>query len=149
MAAYTIATHPVKDFDVWKSVFDKFEPVRKERGERSAVVLRHADDSNMVTIINTWDTIETAQAFFSQEELKAAMGEAGVTAPPTFVFANEAQTEQEAAGEVPDDLVDSLALIGPKEQIRDQVAEWKESAATTLLVGGDPNAIELMAELCL
>jgi len=54
------------------------------------VVLRHADDSNMVTIINTWDTIETAQAFFSQEELKAAMGEAGVTAPPTFVFPNEA-----------------------------------------------------------
>jgi hypothetical protein len=44
----------------------------------------------MVTIINTWDTIEAAQAFFSQEELKSAMGEAGVTAPPTFVFANEA-----------------------------------------------------------
>ena len=89
MAAYTIVTHPVKDFDVWKSVFDKFETVRKEGGERSAVVLRHADDSNMVTIINTWDTIEAAQAFFSQEELKSAMGEAGVTAPPTFVFANE------------------------------------------------------------
>jgi len=85
MAAYTIVTHPVKDFDAWKS-----ETVRKEGGERSAVVLRHADDSNMVTIINTWDTIEAAQAFFSQEELKSAMGEAGVTAPPTFVFANEA-----------------------------------------------------------
>jgi len=84
MAAYTIVTHPVKDFDAWKSVFDQFEPVRKEGGERSAVVLRHADDSNMVTI-------EIAQAFFSQEELmKAAMGEAGVTAPPTLVFANEA-----------------------------------------------------------
>ena len=90
MAAYTIATHPVKDFDTWKSVFDQFEPVRKAGGERSAVVLQHADDSNMVTVINTWDTIEAAQAFFSQEELKSAMGEAGVTAPPTFVFANEA-----------------------------------------------------------
>ena len=43
----------------------------------------------MVTIINTWDTIETAQAFFNREELKAAMGEAGVTAPPVFIFANE------------------------------------------------------------
>ena len=91
MAAYTIVTHPVKDFETWKSVFDQIAPVRKEGGERSAVVLRHADDSNMVTIINTWDTIEIAQAFFSQEELmKSAMGEAGVTAPPTFVFANEA-----------------------------------------------------------
>ena len=90
MAAYTITTHPVKDFGAWKAVFDQLEPVRKEGGERSAVVLRHAGDSNMVTVINTWDTIETAQAFFSRQELKAAMGEAGVTAPPTFVFANEA-----------------------------------------------------------
>ena len=90
MAAYTIASHPVKDFDTWKSLFDKFESVRKEGGERSAVVLRHSDDPNMVTVINTWDTIEAAQAFFSREELKAAMGEAGVTAPPPFVFANEA-----------------------------------------------------------
>jgi len=90
MAAYTITTHPVKDFDAWKAVFDQLEPVRKEGGERSAVVLRHAGDSNMVTVINTWDIIETAQAFFSRQELKAAMGEAGVTAPPTFIFANEA-----------------------------------------------------------
>ena len=90
MAAYNIATHPVKDFSAWKSLFDRFESVRKDGGERSAVVLQHADDPNMVTVINTWDTIETAQAFFSQEELKAAMEEAGVTAPPTFVFGNEA-----------------------------------------------------------
>ena len=90
MAAYTIATHPVKDFSAWKSLFDRFESVRKDGGERSAVVLQHADDPNMVTVINTWDTIDTAQAFFSQEELKAAMEEAGVAAPPTFVFGNEA-----------------------------------------------------------
>jgi len=88
MAAYTIATHPVKDFDAWKATFDQFEPIRKEAGERSAVVLRHADDPNMVTIINTWDSIEAPQAFFNREELKAGMAEAGVTAPPTMIFAN-------------------------------------------------------------
>ena len=90
MAAYTIASHPVRDFATWKSLFDQFEPIRKDGGERSAVVLRHSDDPNMVTVINTWETIETAKAFFNREELKSAMGEAGVTAPPTFVFANEA-----------------------------------------------------------
>ena len=89
MAAYTIATHPVRDFDAWKATFDQFEPIRKEAGERSAVVLRHADDSNMVTIINTWDSIEAPQAFLNREELKAGMAEAGVTAPPTIIFANE------------------------------------------------------------
>ena len=89
MAAYTIATHPVRDFDAWKAIFDQFEPIRKEAGERSAVVLRHADDLNMVTIINTWDSIEAPQAFLNREELKAGMAEAGVTAPPTMIFANE------------------------------------------------------------
>ena len=89
MAAYTIATHPVKDFNAWKAIFDQFEPIRKEAGERSAVVLRHADDPNMVTVINTWDSIETPQAFLNREELKAGMAEAGVTVPPTMIFANE------------------------------------------------------------
>jgi len=88
MAAYSIITHPVTDFDAWKTVFDRWEPVRKEGGELSAVVLRHSDDPNMVTVINTWDTVEAAQAFFVREDLKAGMGEAGVTAPPSFVFAN-------------------------------------------------------------
>ena len=89
MAAYTIATHPVRDFEAWKAIFDQFEPIRKEAGERNAVVLRHADDPNMVTIINTWDSIEAPQAFLNREELKAGMAEAGVTAPPTMIFANE------------------------------------------------------------
>ena len=88
MAAYSIITHPVTDFDAWKTVFDRWEPVRKEGGELSAVVLRHSDDPNVVTVVNTWDTVEAAQAFFAREDLKAAMGEAGVTAPPSFVFAN-------------------------------------------------------------
>ena len=86
MTAYSIATHPVKDFEAWKIVFDQFEPVRQESGERSAVVLRHSDAPNMVSVINTWDTIEIAQAFFAREDLKAGMAEGGVTAPPAFVF---------------------------------------------------------------
>ena len=90
MAAYTIATHPVKDFDAWKAIFDQFEPIRKEAGERSAVILRHANNPSMVTIINTWDSIDAPQEFLNREELKAGMAEAGVTAPPTIIFANEA-----------------------------------------------------------
>ena len=89
MTTYVIVTHPVKDFDTWKSVFDKFESVRKEGGEQSAVVLRHADDPNMVTVVNTWNSIDEFQAFFGQEELKAGMAEAGVAGPPTVILANE------------------------------------------------------------
>ncbi|HCU80089.1 MAG TPA: hypothetical protein DGN60_02860 [Chloroflexi bacterium] len=89
MTTYVIVTHPVKDFDTWKNVFDKFESVRKEGGEQSAVVLRHADDPNMVTVVNTWNSIDEFQAFFGQEELKAGMAEAGVAGPPTVILAND------------------------------------------------------------
>ena len=44
----------------------------------------------MVTVINTWDSIEAPQVFLNRTELKAGMAEAGVTATPTIIFANEA-----------------------------------------------------------
>ena len=88
MATYVIVTHPVKDFDAWKKVFDEFEQARKEAGELSAIVLRHADDPNVISVLNTWTTVDAAKAFLASEEIKMGMGEAGVTAPPTFVFAN-------------------------------------------------------------
>jgi hypothetical protein len=62
--------------------------VRQEGGELSVVVLQHSDDPNMVTVINTWDTIEIDQEFFTNKDLKSAMHDSGVTAPPTFVLAN-------------------------------------------------------------
>ena len=57
---------------------------------------------------------------------------------------------KEAAAEVPDDLVDAICLIGPKERVRDNLEAWKESNATMLVLQG-PNrdTIRTMAELCL
>lgn len=57
--------------------------------------------------------------------------------------------KKEATAAVPDGLVDALALVGPKERIRDRVEAWKASKASTLLIGGDSKAIRVMAELCL
>jgi hypothetical protein len=39
--------------------------------------------------------------------------------------------------------------VGPKEKIRDDLAAWQESIATTLLVGGSASTLKLMAELLL
>jgi len=56
----------------------------------------------------------------------------------------------EAMAMVPDKLVDETALVGPKERIRDRVAAWKASGVPTMLLGaGQPEALRLMAELCL
>ena len=78
----------MKDFDAWKNLFDQFEQLRKEAGELTAVGLRHAEDPNVVSVLNTWTSVEAAKTFVASEEIKKGMGEAGVTAPPTFVFAN-------------------------------------------------------------
>ncbi|HEX9122876.1 MAG TPA: LLM class F420-dependent oxidoreductase [Actinomycetota bacterium] len=40
---------------------------------------------------------------------------------------------REAAAQVPDDLIDELALVGPPERIRDRLGAWREAGATTLL----------------
>ncbi len=73
-------------------------------------------------------------------------------------FGAEARTVQDlyldgrkadAAAAIPTALVEQVALIGPKEKIRDDLQAWKESMATTLLVAGGIDTLRLMAELAL
>jgi F420-dependent oxidoreductase-like protein len=56
--------------------------------------------------------------------------------------------KQEAAAAVPDELVDEVALCGPRERIAERIEPWKSSPVTTLIVGTvQPEALELLAEL--
>ena len=57
--------------------------------------------------------------------------------------------KQEAAAAVPTSMVESIALLGPRDRIRDDLAVWRESIATTLVVspltsGGDPTALDTL-----
>jgi F420-dependent oxidoreductase-like protein len=53
----------------------------------------------------------------------------------------------EAAAAVPDALVDEVALCGPRERIRERLAEWKSAGVTTMLVTGDAVAVRTLAGL--
>jgi len=56
----------------------------------------------------------------------------------------------EAIAAVPDELVDEVALLGPKERIADGLEAWKESGIGTMVLGAaQPEALRLMAELVL
>jgi len=58
--------------------------------------------------------------------------------------------QREAIAAVPDELVDAVALVGPKERIADRLAAWRETPITTLIVGSpQPEALQVMAELVL
>jgi len=58
--------------------------------------------------------------------------------------------KQEATAAIPDDLVDDVALCGPKERIRERLSIWRDSPITTLnVMTFSVDGVRLMAELVL
>jgi F420-dependent oxidoreductase-like protein len=54
----------------------------------------------------------------------------------------------EAIAAVPDELVDEIALCGPRERIRERLAAWREAGVTTLICGAQSiEAIRAIAEV--
>ena len=57
---------------------------------------------------------------------------------------------RDATAAVPDDLVDAVALVGPKERIAERLEAWRETPVTTLLVGSpQPEALSVLAQILL
>jgi alkanesulfonate monooxygenase SsuD/methylene tetrahydromethanopterin reductase-like flavin-dependent oxidoreductase (luciferase family) len=59
--------------------------------------------------------------------------------------------KQEAEAEVPNELLDEVALVGPKERIIERLSRWKDAGSRgevgTMLVGvHDPAVLEVLAE---
>jgi F420-dependent oxidoreductase-like protein len=57
---------------------------------------------------------------------------------------------RDAIAAVPDELVDAVALVGPRERIRERLDAWRATPVTTLIVGSpQPEALQVMADLLL
>jgi F420-dependent oxidoreductase-like protein len=58
--------------------------------------------------------------------------------------------QREAIAAVPDELVDAVSLVGPKERIAERLDAWRETPVTTLVLGTtQPEALRTLAELVL
>jgi len=57
--------------------------------------------------------------------------------------------KEEAGAAIPFELINELSLIGPPDKIRDDLAAWRESIVTTLLIAGDANTVRQAAEIVL
>jgi F420-dependent oxidoreductase-like protein len=58
--------------------------------------------------------------------------------------------KEEAAAQVPDALVDEIALCGPKERIKERLSRWTGCGVTTMICAvGQEEALRAMAELAL
>ncbi len=55
----------------------------------------------------------------------------------------------EAMAAIPDQLVDEVALVGPKERIVERLKAWKASPIKTMLIGTQSiDAVRMLAEAC-
>ena len=85
--------------------------------------------------------------FYNDYAKRLGYEEAAVEIQDLFL----AGKKSEAAAAVPDALVDDVALVGPEDRIRDRLQAWKEAGAkrqvdTLLMGGGQPRALEIIAE---
>ena len=55
----------------------------------------------------------------------------------------------EAAAAIPLQMVEDVALVGPKDKIRAELDRWRETCITTILVSGPPAVLPVYAELVL
>ena len=54
--------------------------------------------------------------------------------------------KQEAAAAIPLAMVEDVALVGPPDKIRDELAQWKDTCVTTFLVSGPAATLSSYAE---
>jgi F420-dependent oxidoreductase-like protein len=57
--------------------------------------------------------------------------------------------KDEAGAKIPRGLIEELSLVGPPAKIRDDLAKWRESIVTTMLVSADAATLRAIAELVL
>jgi F420-dependent oxidoreductase-like protein len=57
--------------------------------------------------------------------------------------------KDEAAAAVPVEMVEKMALIGPRDKIATELAAWQDSLVTTMVVTGNQETLRMMAELAL
>jgi alkanesulfonate monooxygenase SsuD/methylene tetrahydromethanopterin reductase-like flavin-dependent oxidoreductase (luciferase family) len=46
-------------------------------------------------------------------------------------------------------MIDEICLVGSKAKVRDDLAAWRESRVTTMIVGGGISTLRTVAELVL
>lgn len=82
---YVLIIHAVKDYAVWKKIFDDAAPVRKAAGELNYQVLRYESAPNKIIHFSRWDSNCKAKAFFESPEVVEIRHKAGVETPQ-FIY---------------------------------------------------------------
>ena len=85
-----IVQHAVGNYDAWRIEYENAQPIRDRHGVSDAVVLRSADDPNDVTGLHWFSSVDDAQRFAADPDLKEAMTKSGVVGPVRIEISVEA-----------------------------------------------------------
>ena len=88
--ALLMVRHPVTEYGKWRAVYDEVQTLRDEYGCTGDEVWHAPDDDNDVTALHWFPSVDQAQGFAGSQELKDAMGRAGVSGPPRIEIVTEA-----------------------------------------------------------
>ena len=90
---FAITLHKVSDFAKWKAGFDSQQggPERGELGGIESYIFRVVDDTNLVAVLNVWDTMENLQKFINSAELKEAFKMSGVVGEAKTYFLEQVE----------------------------------------------------------
>jgi heme-degrading monooxygenase HmoA len=86
-----LVRHKVKDYSKWKPVFDEHGAKRKAGGSKGGRLFRSGSDPNEVVILFEWEDLAKARQFAESEDLRQAMGRAGVVGKPDLYFLEEVE----------------------------------------------------------
>lgn len=88
--ATLLVHHKVKDYAVWRKVFDDSTTMRTGFGCTGHKVFQSPGDPNEVTIFTEWKNVDQAKTYIASDDLKEGMKNAGVTSQPELVYLVEA-----------------------------------------------------------
>jgi F420-dependent oxidoreductase-like protein len=85
--------------------------------------------------------------FYNDYAKRLGFEEAAVKMQRLYLTGKKAEAE----AEVPEALIDAIALVGPRERIKERLAVWKDAAkegkiSSLLLSGASPDALRFVAE---
>jgi quinol monooxygenase YgiN len=95
-----VVWHKVRDFDVWKPVFDEHEDARRTHGETEHRIYRNAAEPNTVVVHNDFPSEEAARGFMADPSLPEAMERAGVEGEPWLGLIEPVERKRYADGDV-------------------------------------------------
>ena len=88
--ATLLVRHEVEDYAAWRSVYESVDGLRTEHGCTGAEVMVDPGNKQDVFILHRFPTVEQAEAFAGSNDLREAMGRAGVVGAPRIEIAVEA-----------------------------------------------------------